>query len=94
MDRVYDKCPKCGNPIIRLMSLCYGFSRKNANQFSEVLNAKYWRDNNGVRHKVTAADGHAKSATTGRRRTVPDEVVEARKQRDVKKDQARRQRGI
>ena len=78
-------CPECNAPVMKIVSLCNGFSRKQANQYPEVLHAKYWRDQNGVRHKVTSADGHAKSATVSRLKKVSPEVVEARRKRDMRK---------
>lgn len=80
-----DACPECGNKIERLVSLCNGFAKKQPNQYPEVKHAKYWRDQNGVRHKVTDADGHAKSATVSRKQTVPQEKVEAKKKADYHK---------
>lgn len=76
-------CSCCGAAVEKLCSLCSGYSKKQPNQYPEVLKAKYWRDQNGVRHRVTAADGHAKSATVSRRKTVSDETVEARRKSDL-----------
>jgi hypothetical protein len=86
-----EKCPKCGNIVEKLVSLCNGYSKKQANQYAEVRNAKYWRDQNGIRHKVTEADGHAKSTTVSKRQTVSKEVAEARRDRDLKASRRRRQ---
>jgi len=87
-------CDKCGNPVERIPSLCsmnMGF--REANQYPDVKYHKYWRDRNGVRHKVTPADGDHKSPTVSRRVTASPEQIAARKKRDYeqsRRDLARR----
>lgn len=97
MKELLTACPECGGELIKLVSLCNGFAKKQANQYPEVLKAKYWRDQNGIRHRVTSSDGHAKSPTVSRQKTVPPEVAEARRQTDRKNDlakQRKRQMGL
>ena len=78
------QCPECGNPITRQVSLCSGFVFKGrqANQYSDIKAAKYWRDNNGNRHKVTAADGSLNSPTVSSRITASPAEIAAKKRRD------------
>jgi hypothetical protein len=54
------------------------------NQYSDVKAARYWRDKNGVRHPVTAADGYVGSGTVDRRQTASPDQIKKRKQRDKK----------
>ena len=48
---------------------------RQINQYSDVRGAKYWRDKDGVRHKVTAADGHKRSSTVSSKRKFTDAQV-------------------
>lgn len=71
-------CPECGNEITRLISLAViHFGGRQANQYPEVKSAKYWRDNDGNKWPVTAADGSTKSPTVSRNRKRTDEEVRA-----------------
>jgi len=62
----YTLCPECGKKGLKKLISGVGgiiMKGKEMNQYSEVKYAKYWRDSNGNRHKVTPADGHSKSVT-------------------------------
>jgi len=59
-------CPECGKKGLKKLISSVGgiiMKGKQMNQYSEVKYAKYWKDEQGNRHKVTPADGHAKSIT-------------------------------
>lgn len=89
-DKPLTKCPHCDCAMEKLVSLTSGIVIKGrqVNQFQEVQNARYWRDVNGVRHKVTPADGHSGSATVGRQTDPPEVVaqrIKANKEHDKKK---------
>lgn len=86
-------CPKCGKKGIEKMISVVGgiiIKGKQPNQYPEVLRAKYWRDKNGIRHKVTAADGYSKAPTSTSRQYNSPEKIEALKKRDKKKSQKER----
>lgn len=74
-------CPECGNEVQKLVSLIAGYIDKDRqmNQYNICKGVKYWRDQNGVRHKVTASDGHYKSASTGKKVTASPEEIKRRK---------------
>lgn len=79
-------CPECDSPNFQKMMSSVGgiiIGGREANQYNDVKAAKYWRDKNGIRHKVTEADGHSGSATVNRQTATPDEV-KARKKKDRK----------
>lgn len=67
-DSALTRCPKCKNKIIRLISLPHGVIIKGraANQYNDIKQAKYWKDQYGVKHRVTAADGSTKSPTVSK----------------------------
>ena len=74
-------CPCCGLPIEKRISLVHGYivSNREANQFSDIKQAKYWRDKNGDRHPVTPSDGCSKSATVSKQTKSPEEVAVIKK---------------
>jgi putative FmdB family regulatory protein len=78
-DEAWTICPHCSGEISRLISPGGGIiiGHREANQFADIQMAKYWRDKNGVRHKVTPADGTSKSPTVSKQ-TVSDEEVQRR----------------
>ena len=80
------ECPKCGNKIVRLVSRPGGIVMRGRqmNQYNDCLVSKYWRDQNGVRHKVGLGDGHSNSPTVPKRKTASPAQVEARIQQDKK----------
>lgn len=84
-DSALTNCPKCGFLIKKIISCSggYVFKSRQMNQYSDVKYAKYWRDNNGIRHKVTAADGSLNSPTVSRRTNASPELIEARKKKDA-----------
>jgi putative FmdB family regulatory protein len=90
-DEPLKKCPQCQHPIEKQISLMAGYIIKNreANQFKDIRQAKYWRDKNGVRHKVTPADGTSKSATVSKQTKSPEEVAAAKKRDAVISKKAR-----
>lgn len=77
-------CPKCDNEIEKQVSLPAGHitPSRQMNQFNDVKKAKYWRDKNGIKHKVTDADGMASSPTVSNRVTASPEQIAARKKAD------------
>lgn len=85
------KCPKCGCLIKKLFPLTAGIVIKGreANQFNDIKTAKYWRDKNGVRHLVTAADGYSTSSTVNRQTVAPAEA-KANRAKDRKAEKLKR----
>jgi len=86
-------CPKCNSDgLQRLFSSCVGIimGGKQMNQYSDVKCAKYWRDSDGNRHRVTASDGDSKSPTVSSKRKRTDEQARQKIRRERK--QAKRQR--
>lgn len=86
------ECPECGNKVDKLISSIGGvvFKGRQMNQYADVLQAKYWRDQNGVRHKVGPGDGSPNSPTVPRRQTASPEEVQARIKRDSQADKSKR----
>jgi hypothetical protein len=60
------------------------FKGREANQYNDIHAAKYWRDKNGVKHKVTPADGDVNSATVKRQTKSPQEIEAARRREKVR----------
>lgn len=85
-------CPRCNNEIQKMISQIGGvvFLHKMANQYNDCKYAKYWRDADGNRHRVSGADGSSKSPTASSRRKRTDAEVEAIKRRDAAKSKRRR----
>ena len=94
MDEPLKQCPKCNSTIERKISMIHSciMRGKEMNQFSDVKAAKYWRDRNGVRHKVTAADGSSHSPTVPKAVTATPEQINARKNADKLKTKKRLQK--
>jgi putative FmdB family regulatory protein len=93
MDDPHKVCPKCGSKgLEKIVSLGGAVIIKNrqANQYNDILQAKYWRDHNGVRHRVGPGDGHSNSPTVPRQQTASPAEVQARIQRDKQRDKSRR----
>jgi len=88
------KCPNCKNAVVKKVSLIASFidSNRQMNQFGDVKHAKYWRDKNGIRHKVTSADGSRTSPTTSSQQTASPEQIKRRKEHDQKQTQKRLKR--
>ena len=91
MDDAHTVCPECGkNGLVRQVSTGVAFimKGKQVNQYSDVIGAKYWRDADGNRHKVTPADGLSSSPTVSSKRKRTDKQVAAlkKKQRPVLRD--------
>ena len=83
-------CPECGNAVERIPSIpLVHYGKRQANQYEACKGAKYWRDNDGNRHRVTAADGDPKSPTVSSKRTRSDEQVAAIKKQASKERQKR-----
>jgi len=76
MDDAWKICPNCGGKISRLLSTGGAVIMKGreANQYSDIQQAKFWRDKNGVRHRVTPADGHSKAPTVSEQSVSPEEA--------------------
>ena len=88
------ECPNCGTAVKKKIvggasSITLG---REMNQFNDVKHAKYWRDRNGIRHKVTAADGSRSSPTVSKKITTTPAQREAIKKRDKLKTKKRLQR--
>ena len=85
-------CPNCNSEGLKKLISSGGaviIKGKEVNQYNDVLKAKYWRDKNGVRHKVTQGDGHSGSGTINRK-IVSDEVVASRKKAAMKRAKKKR----
>ena len=88
------KCPECGVDVVRLISRIGGVIMKGrgANEYNDILKAKYWRDHNGVRHKVTGGDGHTGSGTVSKKQTrTPEEVAAIKKRAGQRRKRKRTQ---
>ena len=86
-------CPECNESGLKKLISAGGaviISGREANQYRDIKAARYWRDKNGVRHKVTEADGYTGSSTVKEQTASPDQV-KARKKRAAKK---RKQEGL
>lgn len=77
-------CPVCGKPVDKQISQMGAIiiGGRQANQYSDVKYAKYWRDKNGVRHKVTPGDGDYKSSTVSKEQKYTPEQVEKMKKKE------------
>lgn len=85
-------CPECSEDgLVKLISAGGGIiiAGREANQFNDVKAARYWRDKNGDRHLVTAADGYSTSSTVNRQ-TSTDAEVKAKILRDRKAEKEKR----
>lgn len=79
-------CPQCnGEGIEKMISSGGGVivAGREANQYSDIKHARYWRDKNGVRHPVTSADGYTGSATVNKQTANPAQI-KAEKKKDTK----------
>lgn len=86
------KCPECNvDGLVKLVSAGGGviIGGREANQYSDIHAAKYWRDKNGNRHPVTAADGYSTSSTVDRQTVTPAEA-KAKTKRDRKAERKKR----
>jgi len=85
------KCPKCDAPICKLISKISAIliGNREMNQYRDVKYAKYWRDKNGVRHRVKSGDGYTGSATVNKQTATPEEI-KARKVADQKDNKQKR----
>ena len=82
-DDALTECPECGVVIQRLITISSHIMRgRSMNNYNDCKAAKYWRDQNGIRHRVTAADGSSSSPTVSRKQTATPEQIKARKQKD------------
>jgi len=92
-DDAWTSCPECNGKIERLLSSggAVIIKGKEANQYNDIQYAKYWRDKNGVRHKVTPADGSSKSATVSQQLISPEEAQKRTKEdkKRLKKEQSK-----
>ncbi len=87
-------CPECGKRgLERLISggAAVIIRGKEMNQYNDVKAARYWRDRDGIRHRVGPGDGHSKSPTVSRKRKHSDEQVAAIKKRDKQLAKKRRE---
>ena len=85
-------CPECSQDgLVKLISAGSGviIAGREANQYNDIKAAKYWRDKNGVRHPVTAADGHSTSATVTQQ-TASFAEVRTRTKKDRKAEKKKR----
>ena len=82
LDDALDICPYCAKSgLERLLSCSNGIiiKGKQPNQYNDCKGVKYWRDKNGVRHKVTASDGHSKAPTVIKQIKSAEEVESIKK---------------
>ncbi len=87
IDRL-EKCPHCnGEELTKLITNIGGFIFKGraANQYNDIKLAKYWRDDNGVKHRVTESDGSTNCPTAQRSERKPQEEAEAISSRRVRR---------
>jgi len=85
-------CPECSSSgLQKLISAGSAIiiSGREANQYNDIKAAKYWRDKNGVRHKVTSSDGYSTSASINKQTATPEQVKQ-RKLADRKKGKEKR----
>lgn len=85
-------CPECSQAgLVKLISAGIGviIAGREANQFNDIKTVKYWRDKNGVRHRVTDADGYSTSASVTQQ-TVSAAEVRARTKKDRKAEKKKR----
>lgn len=85
-------CPECDRDgLVKLISVGGGIiiGGREANQFNDIKAARYWRDKNGVRHPVTAADGYSTSSTVDKQTATPAEI-RARIKKDRKAEKKKR----
>jgi len=94
LDESLKECPHCGSPIQKKISLNGAFvtTGRQMNSYNDVKAAKYWRDKNGIRHRVTSADGSRSSPTVSRKVTASPEQIKNRKQKDKEKTSRRLKR--
>lgn len=86
-------CPMCNTEICKLVSQVGGIiiGGRQANQYNDCKGAKYWRDKNGVRHRVTEADGHSNAPTSTSKQYNSPEQIKALKAADKAKSAKQRQ---
>lgn len=80
-------CPQCNEDGLKKQISAGGgiiIKNREANQYADIKHATFWRDKNGVKHRVTGADGSSGSATVTKK-TATDAMIRARKRRDAKK---------
>lgn len=88
-------CPECNTKgLEKQIGSGSGFIMKNkqANQYNDIRKARYWRDHNGVRHKVTDADGYSHSPTPSSKQTKSPEEVAAIKRNARAMEKKRREK--
>jgi putative FmdB family regulatory protein len=84
-------CPSCGTRCGRIFSKCNVIvGGKQANQYNDCKGARFWRDRDGNRHRITSSDGSSKSPTVTSKRERSDEQVEAIKKRAAKRAKNKR----
>ncbi len=93
----YDRkvCPQCKRKgLEKLISSGGGVivAGREANQYNDIKKAKYWRDKNGIKHKVGSGDGHTGSGTITKQ-TATLEQVKANRKREMITDRRKRSRG-
>ncbi len=82
-DSPLTSCPQCGSKVIKLISTFRHITTgKQVNQYNDVKGARYWRDKDGNRHRVTQSDGSSGSPTVSSKRKRTDEQVSALKKRE------------
>ncbi len=85
-------CPECNEiGLVKLISAGAGIiiAGREANQYNDIKAARYWRDKNGERHPVTAADGYSTSSTVNKQTALASEV-KAKTQKDRKEEKKKR----
>ncbi len=85
-------CPECGAEGLEKMLSAGGgiiIIGREANQYNDIKNARYWRDKNGVRHKVESGDGHSGSSTIKKQTASPQQIKSQKKKDQAKNKKAR-----
>lgn len=84
-------CSECKGSLTKIVSAGAGviIAGREANQFNDIKAAKYWRDKNGNRHLVTAADGYSTSATVNRQ-TATEAEIKSKVKKDRKAEKVKR----
>jgi putative FmdB family regulatory protein len=85
-------CPKCDCPGLEKLISAGGavlIGGREANQYADIKHARYWRDKNGIRHRVTDADGYTTSGTVNKQTATPEQIKE-RKKADAQEDKKKR----
>lgn len=84
-------CPLCHSKIEKQISSSTNVVVKGreANQYADIKHAGFWRDKNGIKHRVRQGDGHS-GAPTISKQTVSPEQLKLQEKIEKKMGQQRR----